>query len=330
MTSQPPPDLGGTTGRFDAIRSSGRRRSRRRKVVLILAVVLAALAVAVVVRACSGGRRSGLDVYRGLGAWVDVFDYTAQGGHPPVGVADIDAMAAQGVRTLYIQAAFDTPAFPGGVVPSGVVGPLLRRAHEHGINVVGWYAPRFLDPQADLQRFVAITKFAQDGQRFDGVAVDIEDRALPDVAERNRRVIELSRQVRQAVGDSVTIGAVVLPTVLLEKVNPDFWPGFPWAEIAPFYNVWLPMTYWTDRLTASGYRDPNRLISETIARTRELIGRADAPMHPIGGIGDKLTEGELNTFVATLTAVGAIGGSIYDYRTMPTGGWGVLRGRLPD
>ena len=101
--------------------------------------------------------------------------------------------------------------------------------------------------------------------------MDIEDRGLPDVAERNRRVIELSRQVRQAVGDRVTIGAVVLPTVLLEKVNPDFWPGFPWAEIGPFYNVWLPMTYWTDRLTASGYRDPNRLISETIARTRDPI-----------------------------------------------------------
>lgn len=330
MTSQLPPDLGGTTGRFDSIRPSGRRRSRRRRVVVILAVVLAALAIGVVVRAWSGGRRSGLDVYRGLGAWVDVFDYTSQGGHPPVGVADIDAMAAQGVRTLYVQAAFDTSAFPGGVVPPGVVGPLLRRAHERGLNVVGWYAPRFRDPQADLARFVAIAKFTQDGQRFDGVAVDIEDRGLDDVAERNRRLIELSRQVRLAVGDSATIGAIVLPTVLLEKVNPGFWPGFPWAEIAPFYNVWLPMTYWTDRLTASGYRDPNRLISETISRTHELTGLTDAPMHPIGGIGDKLTEGELTTFIATLSAVGAIGGSVYDYRTMPTGGWGVLRGRVPD
>jgi hypothetical protein len=295
-----------------------------------VAVVLAVVAAAVVWRVLSGDRRSGLDVYRGLGAWVDVFDYTAQGGDPPVGVADVDAMAAQGVRTLYLQAAFDTPAFPGGVVPPGVVGPLLRRAHERGINVVGWYAPRFLDPQADLERFVAIAKFAQDGQRFDGVAVDIEDRGLDDVAERNRRLIELSRQAREAVGDGVTIGAVVLPTVLLEKVNPDFWPGFPWADIAPFYNVWLPMTYWTDRLTASGYRDPNRLISETITRTRELTGLEDAPMHPIGGIGDKLTEAELDTFASTLTAVGAIGGSVYDYRTMPTGGWGVLRGRIPD
>ena len=53
-------------------------------------------------------------------------------------------------------------------------------------------------------------------------------------------------------------------------------------------------------------------------------------MHPIGGIGDTLTEDELDTFASTLPDVGAIGGSVYDYRTMPTGGWGVLRGRIPD
>lgn len=329
MSSQPPPDRGGTTGRIDAVAPPRRGRSRRR-VATVVAVVLVALGIALVIRACGEDRRSGLDVYRGLGAWVDVFDYTPQGGHPPVGVADIDAMADQGVRTVYVQAAFDTQAFPGGVVPAGLVGPLLRRAHARGLNVVGWYAPRFLDPEADLARFIALARFEQDGQRFDGVAVDIEDRGLDDIPERNRRLIDLSRRAREAVGDGATIGAIVLPTVLLEQVNPAFWPGFPWAQIAPFYDVWLPMTYWTDRLASSGYRDPNRLISETITRTRELTGLRDAPMHPIGGIGDKLTEGELDTFATTLGAVGAIGGSIYDYRTMPTGGWGVLRGRAPD
>ena len=329
MTSQLPSGQGGTTGRIDAIRPSRHGWSRRWMAALALTVA-AVSGAALLVRSGGEGRRSGLDVYRGLGAWVDVFDYTSQGGRPPVGVADIDAMAAQGVRTVYLHAAFDTRAFPGGVVPAGVVAPLLRRAHERGLNVVGWYAPRFLDPEADLARFVAITRFEQDGQRFDGVAVDIEDRGLDDVAERNRRLIDLSRRLRDAVGGEMTIGAVVLPTVLLEKVNTKFWPGFPWAEIGSFYDVWLPMTYWTDRLTASGYRDPQRLISESITRTRELTGLENAPMHPIGGIGDKLTEGELDTFATTLKAVGAIGGSVYDYRTMPTGGWGVLRGRIPD
>ncbi len=298
---------------------------------LVVVAVLSVAGVALLLRVLGGDDRpSGVDVYRGLGAWVDVFDYTSQGGRPPVGVADIDVMAAQGVRTVYLHAAFDTEAFPGGVVPASVLVPLLRRAHERGLNVVGWYSPRFLEPRADLARLVAITRFSQDGERFDGVAVDIEDRTLADNVARNRRLVDLSRRLREAVGDGTTIGAIVLPTVLLEKVNTDFWPRFPWAEIAPSYDVWMPMTYWTDRLTASGYRDPRRLIAESITRTRELTGLRDAPMHPIGGIGDKLTEAELDTYVATLDAVGAIGGSIYDYRTMPTGGWGVLRGRVPD
>ncbi len=329
MSSAPPLVPGGDTGRLDAVGS--RRRSRRRPLLRIAVVLVVLIAGGTALLWAFGGddRRSGVDVYRGLGAWVDVFDYTTRGGRPVVGVADVDAMAAQGVRTVYLHAAFESDGFPGGVVPAGVLGPLLRRAHERGLNVVGWYAPRFLDPQADLDRLLAIARFTHDGERFDGVAVDIEDRGLAVVTERNRRLVELSRRLREAVGDEATVGAIVLPTVLLERVNTDFWPRFPWAEIAPFYDVWMPMTYWTDRLTRSGYRDPRRLIAESIRRTRELTGLPDAPIHPIGGIGDTLTEAELATYVGTLASVGAIGGSIYDYRTMPTGGWGVLRGRVP-
>jgi hypothetical protein len=328
--TSPPTDYGGTTGRLDALAASPRRRNQRRLALLVAVLLLAAVAIATVVRACGDERRSGRDVYRGLGAWVDVFDYTTQGGRPLVGLPDIDAMADQGVRTLYLHAAFGTEAFPGGVVPPDLVLPILERAHKREMNVVGWYAPRFVEPDADLARLLAIARFERDGQRFDGVAVDIEDRSLDDVQERNRRLLDLSRKLRDELGSGATIGAVVLPTVLLEKVNTKFWPDFPWKDVAPFYDVWLPMTYWTDRLAASGYRDPKKLITESIARTRELTGLADAPMHPIGGIGDQLTEGELETFVATLERVGAIGGSVYDYRTMPTGGWGVLRGRIPD
>lgn len=330
MITGPPPEPGSDTGRLDPLpRRVGVRRGRRGVVALALALAVV-IAAALVVRSWGDDDRpAGVDVYRGLGAWVDVFDYTSEGGRPPVGVADVDAMAAQGVRTIYLHAAFNSSAFRDGVVGPDLVLPLLQRAHERGLNVVGWYAPRFLEPSTDLARLLAIARFERDGHRFDGVAVDIEDRGVEDIDERNRRLVELSRQLRDELGEDTTIGAVVLPTVLLEKVNRDFWPRFPWAEIAPFYDVWLPMTYWTDRLTSSGYRDPERLITESTNRMRELIRSPDALVHPIGGIGDKLTEDQLQTYVATLGATAAIGGSIYDYRTMPTGGWGVLRGRVP-
>ena len=47
-----------------------------------------------------------LDAYRGLGTWVDVYDWsvTYAQGEPPVGLADVDRMADVGVQTLYIQA----------------------------------------------------------------------------------------------------------------------------------------------------------------------------------------------------------------------------------
>lgn len=299
---------------------------------LVIAVIVAAAAIAILVqRGCGGDERFRVDAYRGLGAWVDVFDYVPAigGGRPPIGPPDVDSMAAQGVRTLYLQAAFDSPSLANGAVPADLVVPLLRRAHDRGMRVVGWYAPRFREPAVDLDRLVAISRFDVDGQRFDGLAVDIEDRGVADVAERNRRVVDMSRQLREAVGPGRAIGAIVLSTVLLEDVNPRFWPGFPWGQIAGQYDVWLPMTYWTDRLRASGFREPRRDIEATVTRTRELLGRTDALMHPIGGLGDSLTEADLEDYISTLADVGAIGGSIYDYRTMPTGGWGVLRDRVP-
>jgi len=306
------------------------RRVRRRWIALGGGVLL--LVVVLIVAAVSGGGDDRLrpEAYQGLGAWVDVFDYVPALGAAPVGEQDVDAMAAQGVETIYLQAAFDSDELPGGVVPGEVAGPLLRRAHDRGMRVVGWYAPRFADPEADLDRLLAIAGDEFDGERFDGVAVDIEDRSsVEDVGERNRRLVELSQDLRERLGDEATIGAIVLPTVLLERVNTRFWPGFPWGEIAPFYDVWLPMTYWTDRLTSSGYRDPARYVGESVARTRELIGDDDAPMHPIGGIGDMLGEQEVAVYAGALADVGAIGGSLYDYRTMPGGAWGPLREAVP-
>ena len=318
----------------DAATPHRRRRlsGRAQRLVAIVGVAVLVAAGVLVQRSCGGRDRFTIDAYRGLGAWVDVFDYVpAIGGErTPVGPDDVDAMAAQGVRTLYLQAAFDSPRLSDGAVPADLLGPLLRRAHDRGMRVVGWYAPRFVDPAADLRRLVAITRLSVDDERFDGLAVDIEDRSFTDVAERNRRLVDLSRELRAAVDPDAVIGAVVLSPVLLETVNPRFWPAFPWAELAPDYQVWLPMAYWTDRLRASGLRDPRRYVEATVGRTRELLAQPTAAMHPIGGIGDALTEGELDVFASTLPDVAAIGGSVYDYRTMPTGGWGVLRGRIPN
>ena len=318
---------GGDTGRLRPVR---RRPRRARAALIVLVAAVMAVGAILLARGCGGGE-AGADAYRGLGAWVDVFDYVpAVGGSgAPVGPPDVDAMAAQGVRTLYLQAAFDATALPGGLVPANLVVPLLRRAHKRGLRVVGWYAPPLLRPDDDLSRLLAIARFDSGGERFDGIAVDIEDRQVESAVVRNARVVDLSRRLRETLGADATIGAIVLSPVLLEQVNPRFWPVFPWAAIRPLYDVWLPMAYWTDRLASSGLAEPGPYVTRTVDRARELLGDANAPMHPIGGIGDRLTEAQLAEFARALPQLRAVGGSIYDYRTMPTGGWGVLRGRVP-
>src|SRR5262245_8387887 len=210
----------------------------------------------------------------GLGAWVDLFDL-ADGS---VGPDDVDAMADAGVRTLYLQAAreaTDGAPSPRGVSDPALLGRFLVRAHERGMRVVGWYVPRFADVDRDLAHLQAIASFDVLGHRFDGVAVDIEWReSVADTAERSARLVDRSEQRRASLGDAAA-GAIVMPPVQLEVVNPGFWPGFPWHELAPLYDVWLPMSYWTERTSASGYRDPARYTAENVDRLRADVG-ADA------------------------------------------------------
>lgn len=253
--------------------------------------------------------------YQGLGAWLDVYDWSATFAQnaPAVEIDAIDALAAQGVQTLFIQASkWDAPE---DVVDPPRLLAFIDRAHQLGISVVGWYLPTLEDPARDMQRLLAVAALP-----VDGLAVDIEARNVPDVAERNRRLVEVSTALRNALPGEV-IGAIPIDPVLLEDVNPSFWPAFPWAELAPSYDVWLPMAYWTNRRAGTPWRDAYTYTAVNIDRVRERIGRPDAPIHVLGGIGDQTTVLDLYGFRVAAAERGAIGGSIYDFRTTAAPHW---------
>jgi hypothetical protein len=261
-----------------------------------------------------------VDAYAGYGTWVDVYDFLpamqASGRAPPVTPGDVDDMADQGVRTIYLQAARNDPRTPGRLVDRDLIAEFLARAHERGVRVVGWYLPLFGDIDRDLTHLEAISTFEAGGHRFDGVAVDIEwTRAVPDAGERSQRLVELSRRLRDAVGDDA-LGAIVLPPVQLEEVNRDMWPDFPWEDLAPVYDAWLSMGYWTDRRPESGWRDARAYTAENVDRLRANLGDDEAAIHPIGGIGDAATNDDLTQFAEALLDTNAIGGSIYDWATL--------------
>ena len=267
--------------------------------------------------------------YEGLGTWVDVFDYVPayqQGAvAPTITAADVDSMAALGVKTIYLQAARNDARTPDGIVSAELLQPFLEKAHAHDNKVVGWYYPNFADVNVDLERLLQIVRFDSGGQRFDGVAVDIEDnQAVKDPADRSARLLDLSKRLREAVGPHVALGAIVMPAVQTEVVNPLYWPTFPWAELKPYYDVWLPMTYWSFR--DDPYHSGYTYVTESVRRMRALVGDPDLKVHPIGGIADVVSEVEVRDFVKALTDTDSVGGSLYDYRTTNGGIWGVLRG----
>lgn len=272
-----------------------------------------------------------LTPFTGLGTWVDVFDFSPaymQEGEasPVVTPAGVDAMAAAGVRTIYIQASRDDERSAGILERPELLDRFVTRAHAAGIRVVAWYLPKQYD-DGDLERFRAIRDFrASDGTGFDAIGVDIEFRAgVPDVAERNRRLIDLSRRLRDEMG-SMPLAAIVLPPVVTDIINLDYWPEFPWREIAPFYDVWMPMSYWTNRKPDSEWRDARRYTQTNTALVREHLGDPDAPVHPIGGIGDAATPADYEAFVGAAIDDGSVGWSVYDYRTTDPVNWPALGG----
>ncbi|MDQ3680525.1 MAG: hypothetical protein M3378_08300 [Actinomycetota bacterium] len=261
------------------------------------------------------GAAAGIAAYRGMGTWVDVYDWSATftKGRPQVAPDAVDRMADLGVQTLYIQASkHDAPTT---VLEPELLRAWIDRARDRGIRVVAWYLPTLVDPARDLERMTAIAALP-----VDSVAVDIESKDVGDLAERNRRLVNFSAVLRQSLPGR-TIGGIVLPPVVLEAVNPLYWPSFPYQQIAPYYDVWMTMGYWTNRISASTYRDANRYTKENVTRLRANLGLPDALVHPIGGIGDRTTAVDLAGYKAAVTETGSIGGSLYDWRTTRAEQW---------
>ncbi len=323
MTQHGVPDMGtgGPTLPSDQPQPD-HRASRRRLVAVVVggALVLAALGVVELVRddgppAPPPGSWT-LVPHQGLGAWIDVYDWTVElgGPEPAVDLADIDAMADAGVQTVYVQTGHERSA--DDVIEPERLGALIERAHRNDMHVVAWYLPSLVDVERDLRRLVAAS-----GLPVDGLGVDIESVELTDAAERTRRVLDLSARLRAELGDEKALAAITLSSVHVEVVNLEFWPGYPWAELAATYDVIMPMAYWSIR--RGDLRAGFRYVDENLARIRASVG-PDVLLHPIGGIADGAAEADLEGMITAIDDRGAIGGSLYDWSTSTPEQWGAL------
>lgn len=265
---------------------------------------------------------TGLDPYRGLGAWIDLYDY---GAARPLGAQNAAVTAAalqsRGVRTIFLQTSrWNSPTH---LDSPDVAAAIVEQAHARGIRVVGWYLPGFADVDRDVASSLAVLSFRTPaGQAFDGFAADIEDnRAVGgSLASFNGGVATYSAKLRAAAPAGAVLGAIV-PDAKNNIRAPGLWAGFPWPEIAREYDVVMPMAYWSVIKPAcrSGL-DADAYMKEVVARTQTLMG-TDKPMHPIGGIADCTTGGEVEQYVNLGLQQGWLGGSLYDTLTTDGSPW---------
>lgn len=259
-----------------------------------------------------------LAAFSGLSTWVDLHDTEIS----PESQAR--RAAAGGAQAVFVQTArFNSPT---DIHDPGRLGRLIETAHDLGLQVMTWYIPDHLDHGVDLRRSKAAIEFTTPrGDRADAFGLDIEMHSLPDIAERNRRLLQLSAELREWAGPDYPLAAIVLPPLQLE-INTRWWPSFPWAALRPHYDVFVPMSYSTFRGRDAGTTYTWNF--HNIIKIRQLTGDPNLPIHMAGGIADELPHVE--AFVDALRDGKVLGGGLYDLHTTRPEAWRQLRALRAD
>lgn len=283
---------------------------------LRLSVCLGALALILAVPAGGAAHARDVSAYEGLGTWVDVWDATVW----KAPEAAVDQMSAHGVTTLYLETSNYTRTVDL-FQPAGI-GRFLDAAHEAGIRVVAWYLPSFANVARDLRRSLAAIRYrSPGGESFDSFALDIEASVVKPAATRTARVLALAGRLRAAAGPSYPLGAII-PAPRGMDLNPTYWPGFPYQQLAQSFDVFLPMGYFTYRFkTAAASRDYTQLNVDLL---RERAGNEALPVHAVGGLASAASVAQVRAFAQTALEAGATGASLYDYASTKPAQWRAL------
>jgi hypothetical protein len=260
-------------------------------------------------------RRVAVEVFGGLGTWIDIYDTTLYAS--PNAVAG--RLAARGVRTAWIETANGRSTID--VVQPAGLGRLVDALHARGITAVAWYLPGHDRHARDVRRAEAMLSFrTPQGGAFDGVALDIESLRNKNVKQRTARVIDLLSRLRSEAGGT-PVAAITYPPRAFER-HLSWWPGFPWGEIASRVDVLVPMLYTGGGF--KGYDATYGYVARSLRLLRNAVGDS-IPVHAAGGVANRMTAEELRAFNdAVLDNGSASGWSLYDYVTMTPAGWAAM------
>lgn len=254
-------------------------------------------------------------VYSGLGSWLDI--YAGRPWSDPNGL--VARAKENGVTTLYLQTS--NYRQKAAIVRPFVLGAFIDAAHAAGLRVVAWYLPGFTRPRRDAARALAAIRFrSQSGQRFDGFALDIEASLVRDVRVRNERLLALAALVRSAAPHPYQLGAI-FPSPVGMRRHPHYWPGFPYAALAPSFDAFLPMAYFSHyaHTPAAAYA----YAHDVIVMLRAQLGTR-VPIHMIGGSSARMPAATLTGFVRAVSQCGVQGVSLYAFPQTSSADWAAL------
>ena len=282
---------------------------------VLVAALLAAALIAPATRASVSARQP--SAYAGLGTWVDIYA-TANWAEPERAVA---AMARDGVGTLYLQTGNYSQRVD--LVRRRALGRFVDAAHAAGLRVVAWYLPSLADPAQDSRRALAAIRFrSARGERFDSFALDIEASLVRPVSLRTQRLLRLSARVRAAAGARYALGAITPGPVGLRR-HPTYWPGFPYRQLARFYDVFLPMAYFTDA-RIHGSNHARAYLAADVAGIRARTGNPHVPIHLIGGIAGTMSAADTEGFMRAVADCSPLGFSLYEFPLTRQATWTAL------
>ena len=258
--------------------------------------------------------------YAGLGTWIDIFDDAAWSDPE----AAVRAMDRKGATILFLQSGSSRPG-PAVHRPDRTAR-FLRAAHKRGIGVIAWYLAPYVNRAYETRRALGAIRFeTRDGERFDSFALDIETAATsPPAAVRNRRLIRMSKRLREVVGPLYPLGAITpSPAGLAMPHGQRWWPDFPYRALYRLYDAFLPMGYYTYHSTtpSGAYWDTRR----NIRLLREATDDPQVPIHLIGGAASYSSASEGMAFARAANRKGVIGASMYDQMTMGSEDWDAVR-----
>ena len=257
-----------------------------------------------------------LAAYQGFATWVDIYD-TAVWRDPEAAVA---AIAARGIGTVYLETS--NYRQPAAILRRALVARFLEAAHGADLEVIAWYLPGFARPAVDVRRSLAALEFeTATGQGFDGFALDIESSEVRSASRRTARLLRVVAEIRGAAGPDAVLGAII-PSPRGMELSPAYWPGFPYAELADAFQVFLPMVYFTYRTRARA--DTRDYVAASVKILRRETGDADVAIHVIGGVADRTRRGQLRGFADAVCADRLLGASLYDWETTAGRHWSQL------